>query len=346
MMALLAAGNPSQNHYWVPDLSSIPEDEEVWLFQDPPLHLCKILLSPQCGTHHTVAADVEKFPFWHLCIKRILAALLSVPTMMLTLPLTTTMPPALNTTSHSNLPSTTTAMTMMARTPVDHDEINHQLICSIQSFWQMSEHLQQQPSMMTMTTMSPPKPTHQQDTTTTACINLPLTITATTTKKLTSNQLMVMPMMMTTMITTPSQLMLQQDSPLHPSFSILKEILQPVTIDNAPPYPLIHKTMELDQSFPATPLLMVPPDDTAAFSPTEPSKIVALGWCLEHVHHFWSTQTKARQKKTYYDYWQRGRPLALAVGWQCCLYLSTKKVCRAGSGPEEKQIRSQARISL
>jgi len=52
------------------------------------------------------------------------------------------------------------------------------------------------------------------------------------------------------------------------------------------------------------------------------------------------------QKKTYYDYWQRGRPLALAVGLEHWLYLGTKKVCRTGSGPEGKPIRSQTRISL
>jgi len=69
MMALLAADDCSWHHYWVPDLASIPEDDEVWVFQDPPLHLWKILLLPQHGTHHTIAADIENFPFWHLAIK-------------------------------------------------------------------------------------------------------------------------------------------------------------------------------------------------------------------------------------------------------------------------------------
>jgi len=43
---------------------------------------------------------------------------------------------------------------------------------------------------------------------------------------------------------------------------------------------------------------------------------------------------------------QRGGPLALAVGPQLCMYLSTEKVCRAGSGPEGKLIRLQDRISM
>jgi len=75
MMALLAAGGPCRRCYWVPDLSPIPEDEVVWVFQDPLLRLHMLSLLPQRGTHRTIAADVENFPFWHLRIKRILAVL-------------------------------------------------------------------------------------------------------------------------------------------------------------------------------------------------------------------------------------------------------------------------------
>jgi len=63
MMTLSATGDPCQYQYWVPDLLPIPKDEEVWVLQDPPLHLHNISLLPQCSTNHTVVADIEKFPF-------------------------------------------------------------------------------------------------------------------------------------------------------------------------------------------------------------------------------------------------------------------------------------------
>jgi len=107
--------------------------------------------------------------------------------MMMTLPLITPQHPEPNTTPSSNLPSPTTAMTMMVCTPVDLNKINSQLIRSIQSLRQMNERLQQQWSMTTMMTTTPTDPMHQQDTTKTARNDLPSTLTATTMNALTSD---------------------------------------------------------------------------------------------------------------------------------------------------------------
>jgi len=164
----------------------------------------------------------------------------------MTPPLITPSHPEPNTTQSSNLPSSTTATTMTARTPVDLNEINSQLIRSIQSLRRMNERLQQQQSTTTTMTTTPTDSTHQQDTTKTARNDLPLTLTATTTNALTSDRLRGMPTTTTTMTATPSQPTLQKHSPLPPSFTLPKEIPQPATIDNAPPRPLIREIMESD----------------------------------------------------------------------------------------------------
>jgi len=271
MTALSAAGDPSRHRYWVPDLSSIPEDEEVWVFQDPPLQLCTISLLSQCGTHRTVAADVEKFPFRHLAIKRILAALRSAPTTMMQPPLPTTPPPEPNTTSPCTLPFLPTATTPTKRTPVDLDAINREIIRSIQFLRRMEEQLQKQSSPTTKMSTPPPEPTTTQEITTTASSHLPLKLTATTTTVCTSDWFLPIPTTTTTTITKPpSQLPLQQVYPPPPYSSKMKEQPQPEPITNT--LPSTRKNMELDRPFPTALPPTAPPDYAAPFPTTEPSK--------------------------------------------------------------------------
>ncbi len=227
-MALLVAGGPRRHHYWVPALSPVPEDEVVWVFQDPLLHLCTISLLQQCGTHHAIAADVEKFPFQHLCIKQILVALRSVPQAMTMRPTPPITPIPLNTTASNSLPMTINANPTTMHPKVDLDEINHQLICSIQSLWQMNEQLTAPPSTMTTMPMLLTATMTLPNLTTPECSN-PSTITATTMTTSISDWLMPIPMMAT--MTAPYQPPLQHDLPLPSSSSALMEVTKPVTID-------------------------------------------------------------------------------------------------------------------
>jgi len=267
-MALLAAGGPCRHHSWVPDLSSIPKDEVVWVFQDPLLRLSMISLLPQCSTHRTVlAADVEKFPFRHLRIKRILAELRTAQTTMMPPPLTTPPPSEHHTTC--NLHCTTTEITTTKRPPVDLAAINRQIISNIQSLRRMSERLQQQPSTTTTTTMTTshpaPQPTHNP--TPADCSNPPPKITDTTTQMRPSDRLLLQP---TTTTLTPSQPPLQQDSPLPQYSPKLQQQQQPVSIEND--LLLLRNNMESTQSFTTASSPPAPPDDRAPFPPSEPSQ--------------------------------------------------------------------------
>ncbi len=225
---------------------------------------------PQCSTHCTIAADVEKFPFRHLCIKRTLVALQSVPMTMMLPPLPTTLPPATSTTSQCTYPIINTATTTTKSTPVNLEAINCRLICSIQLLQWMQEQLQSSTTMMMMMTMPPPAPKPTQDTMTTVCSNLPPQITTVPTIASTSNWLLrPTTMTMIPIAKPPSQLPLQQDSSLTPSSSKLKEQLQPEPINIT--LPSTCKNMELDQLLPTTLQPTAPPHDAAPFA-TKPSK--------------------------------------------------------------------------
>jgi len=266
MMTLSAAGGPRRHRSWVPDLSSIPEDEVVWVFQDPPIRLCTISLLPHCGTHRTVAADVEKFPFRHLRIKRILAALRSTQTTMMPLPLTTPPPSEHHTTC--DLHSTTTETTTIKRPPVDLEAINRQIISNIQSLRRMSERLQQQPSTTTtMMTTPHPAPQPTQNTTPTDYSN-PLKITDTTTHMRPTARLLL-PTTTTTTTQTPFRPPLQQDF-TPPPYSPELQQQQTVLIEND--LQSTRNNMESDQPFTTALPPPAPPDDGAPFSPSEPSQ--------------------------------------------------------------------------
>jgi len=265
MTALSVAGDPSRHRYWVPDLSFIPEDEVVGVFQDPPLRFFRISLLPKRGTHRAVAADVEKFPFRHLRIKRIHAELCSAQQTltMMTPPLIATPSPEPNTMSRCNLP-TTTAPTTTTRTPVDLNEITRELIRCQQALRRMRERQQQQPSTTTTTTL-PPEPTPTQDIMTTARSNLLPQITATTTTTSTPDRLLLSTTSMTmTTMTTPHHQPPLHDSSLTPPSSTVRKLMNPEPLN---PTSSIPDTTELKLHRTHASMPTTPPDNDAAEIP-------------------------------------------------------------------------------
>jgi len=247
MAALSAAGNPRRHGYWVPNLSPIPEDEKVWVFQDPPPQLYMFSLLPQRGTHRTVAADVEKFPFRHLHIKRIIAELRSAPTMEITPPLATTLSLEPNSTSHCTTPFIPTATTPKQRTPVDLNAINQEIIRSIQTLRRQQEKLQS--STKTPMTTSPLNPTPTPTiTTATVPSNLLPQLTENTATACTSDRLQIQTTTTTT-ITTPSQLPTQQAFPLPPRSFNLKEQPQQEPITKTLHLNSDNQASDLDQGW-------------------------------------------------------------------------------------------------